>query len=76
MVQGAKLNTMREGASPITIGRFIYVFGGSDASLLSTGEYFDGEQWRLLNYTLPEALSAGGLVTVSKTRVLIAGGFS
>jgi hypothetical protein len=75
-VQGAKMNSMREGASSITIGNFIYVFGGSDTTLLSTGEYFDGEQWRMLNYTLPEALSAVGLIALSKTRVLIAGGLS
>lgn len=72
---GPNMRIKREGASAIVIRNCIYVFGGSEDDLLSSGEYFDGEHWHLLDYELPEALSAVGLVAISKSRVLIVGGY-
>jgi len=74
-MQGPKTKSKREGASAIELRHRIYVIGGSENELLSTGEVFEGDQWHMLDYELPEPLSAVGLVAISRTRILIIGGF-
>lgn len=74
--QGALMNSGREGASAVMLRGRIYVFGGSGDELLDTGEVYENNTWNKLDYKLPEALSAVGLVAVSNSHVLIAGGYT